>query len=158
SVLDAKHASANLTESTYRNSTYYFTGVREANYWFEFSAARRTMSPHLSQEENARLFGLATAAHGHNYRCRLTFRAEQLDLKRALVSYDEIDTCIRALRAELEHQYLNEVIGLKERPITTESLAEYVYERVNSMMPLHRVRLHERTDFFAEAWEDNTIF
>src|SRR5438046_4262382 len=25
------------------------------------------------------------------------------------------------------------------------------------MMPLHRVRLHERTDFFAEAWDDNTI-
>jgi len=26
------------------------------------------------------------------------------------------------------------------------------------MMPLHRVRLHERADFFAEAWADNTIF
>ncbi len=139
-------------------NTYYFTGACEANYWFEFSAARRTMSPHLTAEENARLFGAATAPHGHNYRCRLTFRAEQLDLKWPLVRYDEIDTCVRALRAELDHQYLNEVIGLKERPLTTESLAEYIYERVKSMMPLDRVRLHERADFFAEAWEDNTIF
>jgi 6-pyruvoyltetrahydropterin/6-carboxytetrahydropterin synthase len=155
---EAKLCACHLTASPERSATYCFTGTCEANYWFEFSAARRTMSPLLSPEENVRLFGPATAPHGHNYRCRLTFRAEQLDPKRPLVRYDEIESCVRALRAELDHQYLNEVIGLKERPITTESLAEYIYERVNSMMPLHRVRLHERADFFADAWEDNTIF
>ncbi len=158
SDVQAKLCACHLTDSPERSATFYFTGAGEANYWFEFSAARRTMSPHLSPEENMRLFGPATATHGHNYRCRLTFRAEQLDPKRPLVRYDEIDTCIRALRAELDHQYLNDVIGLKERPLTTESLAEYIYERVNSMMPLHRVRLHERADFFAEAREHNTIF
>jgi len=158
SDVQAKLCACHLTDSPERSATFYFTGAGEANYWFEFSAARRTMSPHLSPEENMRLFGPATAPHGHNYRCRLTFRAEQLDPKRPLVRYDEIDTCIRALRAEVDHQYLNDVIGLKERPLTTESLAEYIYERVNSMMPLHRVRLHERADFFAEAREHNTIF
>ena len=29
----------------------------EANYWFEFSAARKTMSPHLSAEENRGCLG-----------------------------------------------------------------------------------------------------
>jgi len=158
SDVGATLCACHLSESPERSATYYFNGTCEANYWFEFSAARRTMSPQLNQEENARLFGLATALHGHNYGCRLTFRAERLDLERPLVRYDEIHTCIRALRAELDHQYLNEVIGLKERPITTESLAEYLYERVNSMMPLQRVRMHERSDFFAEAWQDSTIF
>jgi 6-pyruvoyltetrahydropterin/6-carboxytetrahydropterin synthase len=63
------------------------------------------------------------------------------------------------LRTELDHHYLNEeVVGLKERPITTESLAGYIYERANTMIPLHRVRLHEREDFFAEAWRNNTTF
>jgi 6-pyruvoyltetrahydropterin/6-carboxytetrahydropterin synthase len=148
-----------LSESPERSATYYFDGACEANYWFEFSAARRTMSPHLSADENERLFGPATAPHGHNYRCRLTFRVEQLNAKTPLVRYDEIDTCLRALRTELDHRYLNEqVIGLKERPITTESLAEYIYERVNSMMPVYRVRLHERSDFFAEAWAGEAIF
>ena len=102
----AKLCVCHLSESPERSATYYFTGACEANYWFEFSAARRTMSPHLTQEENGRLFGLATALHGHNYRCRLTFRVEQLDFKRPLLRYDEIETCIRALRAELDHQYL----------------------------------------------------
>ena len=42
--------------------------------------------------------------------------------------------------------------------MTTESLALYMYERVNTMIPLQRICLHERDDFFAEAWKDNAIF
>jgi 6-pyruvoyltetrahydropterin/6-carboxytetrahydropterin synthase len=148
-----------LSESPERSATYYFSGACEANYWFEFSAARKTMSPHLSAKDNVQLFGPATAPHGHNYRCRLTFREEQLDLNKPLVEYDQIDACMRGLRAELDHRYLNEeVIGLKNRPITTESMARYICERVASMLPPHRIRLHERADFFAEAWQDNTTF
>jgi len=159
SDVEAKLCACHLTESPERGASYYSTDVCEANYWFEFSAARKTMSPHLSADENIRLFGPATILHGHNYRCRLTFRKEQFHGKEPLVRYDSIETCIRGLRTELDHHYLNEeVVGLKERPITTESLAGYIYERTNTMIPLHRVRLHERADFFAEAWEDNTIF
>src|SRR5438552_3904694 len=85
---EAKLCACHLTESSERSATYYATGVSEANYWFEFSAARRTMSPHLSAEENARLFGPATSTHGHNYRARLTFRSERFDGKELLVQYD----------------------------------------------------------------------
>jgi 6-pyruvoyltetrahydropterin/6-carboxytetrahydropterin synthase len=37
-------------------------------------------------------------------------------------------------------------------------LAEYIYERVNAVIPLHRVRLYERDDFFAEIWDDESAF
>jgi 6-pyruvoyltetrahydropterin/6-carboxytetrahydropterin synthase len=161
SDVEAKLCACHLTESTERSATYYASGVSEANYWFEFSAARKTMSPQLSAEENARLFGPATSTHGHNYRARLTFRAEQFDPEKlsGLVRFDAIDPYLRALRAELDHHYLNEeVIGLKNRPLTTESLARYIYERVKSALPVHRVRLHERNDFFAETWADNAVF
>jgi 6-pyruvoyltetrahydropterin/6-carboxytetrahydropterin synthase len=159
SDLEAKLCVCHLSESPERSATCYSTDISEANYWFEFSAARKTTSPLLSAEENARLFGRATSIHGHNYRARLTFRSEQSADKAPLVRYDEIDTCIRALRGELDHRFLNEeVVALHDRPITTESLAKYIHERVNSMMPLHRVRLHERHDFFAEAWKDGAMF
>ena len=117
------------------------------------------MSPHLSEEENQRLFGEAASIHGHNYRARLTFRAEtELD-ESPLVRFDKIDNCIQSLQSELDHRHLNkEVGGLKNRPITTESLAGYIYERVNAFLPLHRVRLHERDDFFAEVWDDESVF
>src|SRR5438874_1944799 len=128
---EAKLCACHLTESPEQSATYYSTGVCEANYWFEFSAARKTMSPHLSAEENARLFGKSVSTHGHNYHTRLTFRLERFDGKGVLVRYDAIDACLRALRGELDHRYLNEeVIGLKDRPITTESLAGYLYDFV----------------------------
>src|SRR6266581_5803893 len=75
----AKLVACHLIESPDRSATFYSDGVREGNYWFEFSAARKTASPHLTAAENQRLFGAAAAVHGHNYRTRLTFRKEKAD-------------------------------------------------------------------------------
>jgi 6-pyruvoyltetrahydropterin/6-carboxytetrahydropterin synthase len=159
SDVPARLVAVHLRESSERSATFYSDGTCDTNYWFEFSAARKTMSPHLSNEENARLFGHATAIHGHHYRARLTFRAEKLEGGSPLVRYDKIENCLRSLQSELDHKYLNrDVASLRKRPITTESLAEYVYERVNAILPLHRLRLHERDNFFAEAWEDESMF
>lgn len=157
----AKLAACHLSESPERSATFYSNGACEANYWFEFSAARKTMSPRLSPEENARLFGSAISIHGHNYRARLTYRSPKAFSAQdpPLVRYDAIEACMDALTDELDHRYLNEdVAGLANRPITTESLAEYIYQRVSSMTPLDRVRLHERADFFVEAWNNRAVF
>jgi 6-pyruvoyltetrahydropterin/6-carboxytetrahydropterin synthase len=160
SDVSAKLVACHVAESPERSATFYSDGACEATYWLEFSAARRTMSPHLSEEEKARLFGNATSIHGHNYRARLTFRTSRLDAETPLVRYDAINACLDSLCSELDHRYLNQDIEeLKDRPITTESLAGYIYEQVNSSLPLlHRVRLHERDDFFAEVWHDKSVF
>ena len=42
--------------------------------------------------------------------------------------------------------------------MTTESLAGYIYERVNAFVPLHLLRLHERDDFFAEISDEENVF
>jgi 6-pyruvoyltetrahydropterin/6-carboxytetrahydropterin synthase len=157
----ARLVACHLTESPERSATFYSNGVCEVNYWFEFSAARKTMSPQLSAEENARLFGQATSIHGHNYRVRLTYRSPKAfsAQDRPLVRYDAIDACLHALEDELDHRYLNEdVAGLANRPITTESLGDYIFRRASSMTPLDRVRLHERADFFAEVWKNRAVF
>jgi len=159
SDVDAKLVVCHISESPERSGTYYADGACDANYWFEFSAARRTASPQLNKSENIRLFGRATSIHGHNYRARLTFRKEPFAGEAPLVRHDRISACLHSLRAELDHRYLNEEVpGMKDRPMTTESLADYMYDRVNALLPLHRIRLHERDDFFAEFWNDETIF
>jgi 6-pyruvoyltetrahydropterin/6-carboxytetrahydropterin synthase len=159
SDVDAKLAAVHVIESPERSATFYSDGGCDGNYWFEFSAARETMSPNLSEEENRQLFGEATALHGHNYRARLTFHTDQLAGEAPLARYDKINNCIHSLRTELDHRHLNKVVtALKGRPITTESLTEYIYERVNAALPLDRVRLHERDDFFAEVWDDESVF
>ena len=159
SDVDARLCACHLTESSDRSATYYSDGACDGNYWFEFSAARRTMSPHVTEAENRELFAAATTLHGHNYRARLAFRTEKLAGTTPSVRHDEIEPVIRSLHAELDHRYLNEDANLKDRPITTESLAGYIFERVNAALPkLHRLRLNERPDFFAEVWEDESFF
>jgi len=115
------------------------------------------MSPRLTAAENERLFGKAAGVHGHNYRARLTFRKQIAD--RPIVQQQDVDLAIKSLRDELDHRDLNqEVDGLKDRPITTESLAIYLRERTSAALPVHRVRLHERDDFFAEVWPEGAVF
>ena len=153
--LNAGLAAVHLVESPDRSATFYSSGIAEANYWFGFSAARRTMSSHLSEQENKKLFGASTSLHGHNYRARLTFQNDATPAAR----YELIDGCISGLYQELDHKDLNaEVTGLTNRPITTESLANYIHERAAATLPIHRVRLHERNDFFAEYWNEGKYF
>ncbi|HEV2806076.1 MAG TPA: 6-carboxytetrahydropterin synthase [Chthoniobacterales bacterium] len=151
---NAELVACHLTESENRSATYYANGTAEANYWFEFSAARQTMSPQLDAAENEKLFGAAASpfGHGHNYRARVTVRGT--DAMPEAVSHS-----LDSLRGELDHKNLNrEVPGLTDQPITTETLARYIHQRAAETLPVHRVRLHERSDFFAEHWSGNHFF
>ncbi|MGI9086935.1 MAG: 6-carboxytetrahydropterin synthase [Chthoniobacterales bacterium] len=140
-----------LEETPQRSATAYARGTVEGNYDFRFSAARQTISPHLSRAENEQLFGSAASpyGHGHDYRARLTIHSE--NSSGPLVRQIEVARALAALTAELDHRNLNlEVAGLKELPMTTEILARYLFQRGQEFLPLARVRLHERADFFAE--------
>ena len=156
SDVDARLVACHLIESPDRSATYYFDGGCEGNYWFGFSAARQTRAPQLTAGENERLFGAATSIHGHNYRARFTFRNQKSETP--IVPHREIESCISSVREELDHRHLNEVEGLKNLPLTTESLARYIRGRVAPLLPIHRVRLNERADFFSEAWPNNETF
>ena len=150
----AQLVACHLTESENRSATFYSNGASEANYWFEFSAARQTMSPQLSEAENEKMFGVAASpfGHGHNYRARLTFAGQSLP-------HAEISRGLESLRLELDHKNLNrEVVGLADQPITTEILARYIHRRAAESSPVTRVRLHERSDFFAEYRKDGQFF
>lgn len=147
----AKLVACHLQETAQRSATAYASGLCDANFWFEFSTARQTMSPQLSAQENKELFGAASSAfeHGHHYRARLTFRDPP----------PPVSDLIHSLGQELDHKNLNrEVPGLEGRAITTENLAAYVFERVVQTASLERVRLHERDDFFAEHWSNGANF
>ena len=156
----ARLVAVHLRETPERSATAYADGPIEANYWFNFSAARRTISPHLSASENERLFGIFTGEHGHNYRARLTLRADWPPQEPALGKQEEISGLIRSLQAELDHKNLNhDVDALRGKPTTTESVSRFIFQSGSSKrLPLSRVRLHERDDFFAEAWSDGGMF
>jgi 6-pyruvoyltetrahydropterin/6-carboxytetrahydropterin synthase len=150
----AQLVSCHLSESEDRSATYYADGTSEAHYWFDFSAARQTASPNLTAAENEKLFGVAASpfGHGHNYRARVTLRGEH-------ASPTQVARRLGSLRNELDHKNLNrEVPALANQPVTTEILARYIHQRAAEATAVHRVRLHERPDFFAEYWQDKRFF
>jgi 6-pyruvoyltetrahydropterin/6-carboxytetrahydropterin synthase len=155
---EAELIACHLVELPERSATFFADGTSEENHWLEFSAARQTVSPHLSAAENEKFFGIASSphGHGHHYRARFTFRSgEEANGAR----HQALTEALGGLHLELDHKNLNhDVPGLTNRPKTTESLAQYLFERVANALPLQRVRLHERDDFFAEYWRDEKFF
>jgi 6-pyruvoyltetrahydropterin/6-carboxytetrahydropterin synthase len=153
----AKLVAVHLRESPDRSATAYAGGAIEANYWFEFSAARQTRSPRLSDAENQNLFGVSIHEHGHNYQCRLTLRGDKASTM-PLIPAEEVNRLVLSLRTKFDHKNLSQdVEALHDRPTTTESLARFILQTESTSAITH-VRLHEREDFFAEAWRDGGTF
>ncbi|MBD3258459.1 hypothetical protein GF377_08495 [candidate division GN15 bacterium] len=149
----AKPVACHVEDTTMSAATAFADGRVERHHWLEFSAARRTHSPHLTDEANEKLFGMANRrhGHGHNYRLRVTMAGELDREIGVLAPRIDIDRALRAVHAELDHRHLNAEVGvLKDIPITTESLSRFVYARLRETLPMQRVRLYELPGFFAE--------
>ena len=154
----AQLVAVHLRETPERSATAYRDRAIEANYWFEFSAARRTRSPRLSDAENQHLFGVSTHEHGHNYRARLTLCRRDAS-QCPILSEQQMSDFIGSMRHQLDHKNLSrESEAFRDRPTTTESLARFLLQAGSNLEHLVRVRLHERDDFFAEAWRDDQVF
>jgi len=151
--VDAQPVVCHVQDSLTSEATAYADGRVERHYWLSFSAARRTISPHLSDSENSELFGAAAseAGHGHNYRLRMTLDGVPDPASGLLAEHAPLAAAFESLRTELDHKNLNvEVPALNGLPITTETLAWFVFERLARTLPVNRVRLHELPEFFAE--------
>lgn len=147
----AQLCAVHLCESQLRSATAYSNGGVDGNFWFEFSAARRTRSPHLSEAENKQLFGASVRDHGHNYCVRLSMDGES--------ERGDIVQVVEQLRLSLDHKHLNtDIPQLRDQPVTTESLARLILSETRACSTVTRVRLHERSDFFVEAWRNDDIF
>ncbi len=142
-----------LQDSFRSAATAYADGRVERDFWVEFSAARRTHSPNLSDEENQALFGSAASktGHGHNYRLRVTLAGEVDSESGLIVPFAMTNGALRAIRKEFDHKNINvDVRGMRDLPVTTESLARYIREKLNVDLPVSRVKLYELPGFFAE--------
>ncbi|MBU0983402.1 MAG: 6-carboxytetrahydropterin synthase [candidate division Zixibacteria bacterium] len=141
-------------------ATAYADGRVERRHLLEFSAARRTCSPHLSDEENDRLFGIAArkSGHGHNYALWVTLAGDVDDTSGVIVPHHEVTGALQSLHHELDHRNLNtDCPGLTGLPITTESLTRYAVGRLRTSLPVKRVRLYEMRSLFAECDAENAV-
>jgi 6-pyruvoyltetrahydropterin/6-carboxytetrahydropterin synthase len=154
----ARPVACHLEQCETAAATAWSGGAVERHAWLEFSAARVTRSPHLSEAENRALFGAAAApsGHGHNYRLRVTLRRRPDAETGLVVAETELAAVLAELRAELDHKNLStDVAFLAALPTTTEVLALEIYRRLAARLPVARVRLFELPDFFAEIDGDS---
>jgi len=151
--LTAHVVACHLEVTPETGATAYADGRIEREYWVEFSAARRTSSPHLSDSENAKLFGVASSpmGHGHNYRLGVTLTGKVAPDTGQIISKNQSHAALEAHRLMLDYKNLNaEVPQLAGSPITTECLARFAWQRLSADLPVSRVRLNETRQFFAE--------
>ncbi len=150
----ANLVACHLQESPTNEATAYETGHVERHLWTEFSAARRTYSPHLTDKENEQLFGIAAArsGHGHHYRLRISL-AGDIDAQHGMIFPDsDSSVFMDSLRAMFDHRNLStEVPELRDRPMTTECLAQFIFDRAAGHLPAARIRLWENPWFFIDC-------
>ena len=158
SAESAKPVVCHLRESSDDSATAYASRRVEKDLWLDFSAARRTHSPHLSEEENFQMFGQAASlsGHGHSYRLRVTLEGELTGQAGMIYPLQPGREVLLRLHSELDHRNLNcDLPDLRGIPITTEILARFIWDRLKGNLPLGRVKLYENPDFFIEYHGDN---
>ncbi|KAI9149766.1 hypothetical protein H9P43_009945 [Blastocladiella emersonii ATCC 22665] len=107
----------------------------------KFSAAHRLHSPHLSDAENAAVFGKCNHVnfHGHNYTLRVDVRGPIDAATGMVVNIADLKRCLAdTVLAECDHRNLDLDVPYfaRERvPSTTENLAVYVYRTLAAALP-----------------------
>ena len=125
----------------------------------EFSASHVCRIPHLSDEENQRLFGLAANphGHGHNYVVEVSLRGEPDPVTGMVLDLKELKEILnREIVEPYDHRFLNYEVPPFDREVpTTENIARDIWRRLAPSLAacgkqLHAVRVYETPDLYVD--------
>jgi 6-pyruvoyltetrahydropterin/6-carboxytetrahydropterin synthase len=127
----------------------------------EFSASHLYHNPAMSAEENLRVFGKCNnpLGHGHNYTLEVTIAGEPDPVTGMVLDLKELKEILeREISQRMDHRFLNyEVAELKNQIPTCENVARVIWNLLEHKIPqgqLHRVRLYESADLFADCFRN----
>ena len=127
----------------------------------EFSAAHYYWNDDLSEEENVRVFGKCANrnGHGHNYTLEVTVAGEIDPVTGFVVDLKQLKEILeREVVGVYDHRHLNlEIPEFRKVIPTTENIAIAIWRRLEGKIPharLHRVRVFEMADLFADFYGD----
>jgi 6-pyruvoyltetrahydropterin/6-carboxytetrahydropterin synthase len=125
----------------------------------EFSAAHYYWNPDWSEAENRRVFGKCANrnGHGHNYTLEVTVAGEVDPATGFVVDLKQLkDVMHREVIDVYDHRHLNlEVPEFRDQIPTVENLAVSAWRRLEGKIDgarLHRVRVYETGDLFADCY------
>ncbi|HUL14829.1 MAG TPA: 6-carboxytetrahydropterin synthase [Terriglobales bacterium] len=127
----------------------------------EFSASHRYDNPDFSPEENRRIFGKCNNphGHGHNYTLEVTVAGEPDPSTGMVLDLKELKEILeREVMQRMDHRHLNyEVVELQGQIPTCENIARVIWNLLEPKITrgkLHRVRLYESPDLFADCYRN----
>lgn len=128
----------------------------------EFSASHLYHNPNFSAEENRRIFGKCNNphGHGHNYTLEVTVAGEPDPLTGMVLDLKALKEILeREVIERMDHRHLNyEVPELTGQIPTCENIVRVIWqllERRITQGKLHRVRLYESPDLFADCYRSS---
>jgi 6-pyruvoyltetrahydropterin/6-carboxytetrahydropterin synthase len=116
---------------------------------YRFSASHRLHSPHLTEEENCRVFGKCNNpyGHGHNYVLEVSMSGEVNPATGMIANLADLDAFVeRQVLGEFDHKSLNEdVLAFGDKVPTTENLCIEIFQRLKTFpnAKLERIRVQE---------------
>jgi len=116
---------------------------------YRFSASHRLHTPHLSEEENFRVFGKCNNphGHGHNYVLEVSMSGDIDPDTGMIANLADLDTFVeRQVLEEFDHKSLNEdVPAFRKKVPTTENLCIEIFQRLKIFpkAKLERIRVQE---------------
>jgi 6-pyruvoyltetrahydropterin/6-carboxytetrahydropterin synthase len=127
----------------------------------EFAASHRYNNPALSAEENRRIFGKCNNphGHGHNYILEVTVAGDPDPMTGMVLDLKELKELLeKEVMQRMDHRHLNyEVPELAGKIPTCENIARVIWELLEPKITrgrLHRIRLHESADLFADCYRN----
>jgi 6-pyruvoyltetrahydropterin/6-carboxytetrahydropterin synthase len=129
----------------------------------EFSASHRYHNPAFSDGENRRIFGKCNNphGHGHNYSLEVTVAGEPDPATGMVLDLKDLKDILQTEVADrMDHRHLNfEVPELQGVIPTCENVAAVIWRLLEGKITrgkLHRVRLYETPDLFADCYGEGS--
>ena len=94
---------------------------------FQFDAAHRLWSDHLSEEQNFKIYGKCSKLHGHTYRLQVSVSGTVRD-DGMILNFTELKTFVQeTFLSRYDHAYLNELEEYDNLPVTAENMVSHIY-------------------------------
>ena len=128
---------------------------------YHFSASHRLHSPHLSEEENYRIYGRCNNpfGHGHNYVLEVALSGKVDAATGMIANLSDLDAFVEsAVLNDFDHKSLNEEVPAFQQIVpTTENICIEIFQRLKSFpkAKLERVRVEETSNNSFEYFGDN---
>jgi 6-pyruvoyltetrahydropterin/6-carboxytetrahydropterin synthase len=83
--------------------------------------------------------GKCERLHGHNYRIRVSVKAQKLDKQGMVIDFTELKKELEKILEMLDHSYLNEHEEFSDGTPTAERIAYYVYCQLKQALPTAQI-------------------